>query len=176
MTTAWLDPIRPYLDAIRAAAFFAIVCGAFVVGCQRGERNGDEKVQAVEAKARVDRAEAAEAAAKATTKAVEDARAAERAQAKKQATVAAKLIEDNAHAIQARDRTIADLRAGNLRLRDRFACRVPAAPTVPGGSDAPQAGGLLAADGEFLVRFAAEADEVANQLAACQALSPPAGK
>lgn len=167
-----LDPIKPYLDAIRAFAFVAVMCGTFVVGFQRGEREGEAKVQAAEAKARVQRAEDQSAAAQSQARAVQAARAAERAEAAQQAAVAAQLIEDNAHALQARDRTIAALRTGHLRLRERFACRVPAAPAVPGGSDAQAAGGLQSADAEFLVRFAADADDTARQLAACQALSP----
>ena len=39
-----LDPLKPYLGLIRAGLFFAMVCGAFVVGCQRGEDNKAEEL------------------------------------------------------------------------------------------------------------------------------------
>ena len=69
------------------------------------------------------------------------------------------------------DHTIADIRAGALRLRHRFTCPagpVPAAPDAPGVGDGTEAGGLRREDAEFLVRIAAEADAVAVQLSACQ--------
>jgi len=61
---------------------------------------------------------------------------------------------------------LASLRAGSLRLRERFACpaRSAEAPAVAGGAGDPGPGGLLPADAEFLLREAARADEVARQL------------
>lgn len=76
--------------------------------------------------------------------------------------------------VQSRDRTIADLHAGAAQLRSRFTC--PAAADLPGAAnstgsgDEAGEGGLQAADGEFLVRLAAEADAVVLQLQACQAI------
>jgi hypothetical protein len=70
------------------------------------------------------------------------------------------------------DRTIADLRAGRERLRDKFTCprTVPGAAASAGRSDEASEGGLSGQDAEFLVRFASEADTVANRLTACQSI------
>ena len=66
---------------------------------------------------------------------------------------------------QETSRTIADLRNGTLRLRDRFTC-----PKVSGDSAAsatPEESGLLVSDAEFLVQFAAEADTIADERNQC---------
>ncbi|WP_396190009.1 lysis system i-spanin subunit Rz [Flavobacterium sp.] len=69
-----------------------------------------------------------------------------------------------------RNRLLAQLRSGERRLRERFTCRAAGTPAgAEGSADAPQ-GGLSPADGEFLVRFAADADSVVRQLTACQAI------
>jgi len=69
---------------------------------------------------------------------------------------------------------VAAVRAGTDRVRERFTCNgtgsLPSVATGTGGSDATQDGGLRADDAEFLVRFAYRADEVAQSLAACQAV------
>lgn len=72
-------------------------------------------------------------------------------------------------ALEELDTTLANLRADNLRLRQRFtACRVPQDSDTPGGDDGAGTGGLSEQDAEFLVRLAGDADRVANKLAACQ--------
>jgi hypothetical protein len=66
--------------------------------------------------------------------------------------------------IQSRDRTIADLRSGALKLQNRFTCkasRLSSASASAGRTDKASEGGLLEQDAEFLVRLAAEADSVA---------------
>lgn len=66
---------------------------------------------------------------------------------------------------------VADLRADNLRLRQRFqgcAARMPDAAPAGGGDDAAYESGLSHEDEEFLVRIAAQADQAAHRLAACQ--------
>lgn len=69
------------------------------------------------------------------------------------------------------DRTIAGLRDGTVRLRERFTCpRVPAASPAAGSGDDPARYGLRPADAEFLVRLADKADGVAEQLSTCQAV------
>jgi len=78
-----------------------------------------------------------------------------------------KEIEDEAQA--ERDRLLADLADGRRRLRERFQCPAAPAPAgAAGGGDGAGQGGLLAADGEFLVRFAAECDAVARRLTLAQ--------
>lgn len=66
---------------------------------------------------------------------------------------------------QETDRTIADLRDGTLRLRDRFTC--PKASRDPAASAPSQEPGLLQSDAEFLVRFADEADQIADERNQC---------
>lgn len=67
------------------------------------------------------------------------------------------------------DRTIADLRAGNLQLRQRFTCPKANSPVPSAGVDNGQeTGGLQVQDGEFLVSEAERADSVARQLTAAQ--------
>lgn len=75
------------------------------------------------------------------------------------------------------ERTIAGLRDGTLRLRDKFAAyerRTSTGVSDTGTStsqrDAASSIGLQTEDVEFLVRFASRADEVADQLRACQAV------
>lgn len=77
----------------------------------------------------------------------------------------------------AADATIADLRAGSIRVRDRLTCPAvraagPGAAGQAGTStsvgDASAAYGLQSADAEFLLSEAKRADEVTVQLRACQ--------
>jgi prophage endopeptidase len=76
------------------------------------------------------------------------------------------------------DRTIADLRAGTLRLRERFTCpastrTVPATAQAGTGTslgDGAAAHGLQREDAEFLVRESAAATNEALKLKACQAI------
>lgn len=76
-----------------------------------------------------------------------------------------------------KDRVIADLRSGALRLRvpvtscqdsDRGRTPPPGAPT--GGRDAAPRAELSETAARFLTELAAEADEVVLQLQACQAI------
>lgn len=69
-------------------------------------------------------------------------------------------------------RTIACLRDGTCRMRDRFSCpRVPGAAQAATGNDDAAAFGLQIEDGEFLVRESSRADGVADQLRQCQAVA-----
>lgn len=71
---------------------------------------------------------------------------------------------------QETDRTIADLRNGTLRLRDRFTCpSLPRPAEANPGDDAGSQGGLLREDAEFLLRLGSEADRAIIQLQECQA-------
>lgn len=81
-------------------------------------------------------------------------------------------LHDNLAATAASESAlVADLRADNLRLRQRFqgcAARVPDAAHAAGGDDDSSESGLSHADEEFLIRVAAQADQAAHRLAACQ--------
>ena len=82
---------------------------------------------------------------------------AEHDQAQRQAAIARQYEQDKADAQAAADRTIADLRAGNLRLRQRWqGCRVPGPAAAPGEPDGAAADREQGASD--LVRAAAEAD------------------
>lgn len=86
-------------------------------------------------------------------------------------TISAQLEQDKEQIANEKDAVIADLRAGNVRLRNRFTCPTPAVSQEPGASGQRNGGegsGLLEQDAEFLVRLAAEADERVKQLQACQ--------
>ena len=110
-------------------------------------------------------------AAIALSDAVAAARKEEQAKAQQYIDAVDQLTKDNEAITNEKDTLLADLRSADVRLRRRFSC--PSA-SVPGASDpAPsgdgaEAGGLLVADAEFLVRLAAEADTRVNQLTACQ--------
>ena len=85
------------------------------------------------------------------------------------ADVRAEYARSEADAKAELDRLVGEL-GRERRLRQRFRCPAPEAGTAgaPEGSDAAPQGGLLDADAEFLVRFAADADGVVRQLTACQ--------
>ena len=107
----------------------------------------------------------------------DQARAREREHAQDMAAASAKYQEDLKHEKAAKDRAVADLRSGALRLRIPVAC-----PDGAGGSGTAAPGpGTVGRDGEtraelsvqaseFLVGLASEADEVVHQLTACQAV------
>lgn len=101
------------------------------------------------------------------------ARDAEQAAAKRVAAADELLIKGIRNETIKRDRIIADLRAGNVRLRNEIAgCTaagsVPTSNASSSGSDGAARCGLSAAHAEFLIQLAAEADYVALQLHACQ--------
>lgn len=69
------------------------------------------------------------------------------------------------------NRTIACLRDGSCRLRDRFTCpRLPGPAEATAGGDDAATFGLQVEDGIFLVREASRADAIADQLGQCQAV------
>lgn len=94
---------------------------------------------------------------------------AERAAAQRISELEASYQEEKDHAIEARDRVIADLRAGNRRLYVNVTTPAGAAAgrAGSGGADQETRAQLSTADGEFLIRFAAEADAVVLELNRC---------
>ena len=97
----------------------------------------------------------------------------ERAIAKTQADIDTAYQKGITDAQDQLNSTLSDLRADVIRLRKRFSCpaagvsAVAASATV--GDDA-EASGLQREDAEFLVRLASDADAIALQLKACQAI------
>lgn len=60
------------------------------------------------------------------------------------------------------------LRAGTLRVRDRFVCpKAPASPTPAGQPESAQESGLLQSDIELLLRIGREADTIADERNQC---------
>lgn len=116
------------------------------------------------------------AAAEDLAEAQSAARAAEQASRQRIHDIEVQHYEKMQAAEAERDRLLAAVESGELRLRDRFTCPASGSGSVPGtvpgsaGSEPAQAGGLQQADVQFLVRFAHEADEVTRQLQACQAI------
>lgn len=71
------------------------------------------------------------------------------------------------------DSTLSDLRADVIRLRKRFSCTPASVQATAAGAtvgDDAEASGLQREDAEFLVRLASDADAIALQLKACQAV------
>lgn len=95
------------------------------------------------------------------------------AQERKKTAELAEIDRKNTEVLQSAkkdyERTIADIRAGNRKLRERFTCPVPS-PAQPTGSvdHAEEGTGLQKEDGEFLVSESERADEVVRQLTAAQ--------
>lgn len=104
------------------------------------------------------------------------ARDAERFRVIEMATIDAQHTEELTNAKRETDAALAAVRSGELRLRNRFTCDAAAGDGVPatgasaGVDRAGEGSGLQREDAEFLVRLAAEADDVVRQLRACQAV------
>lgn len=74
------------------------------------------------------------------------------------------------------DQLLSDRKSGSVKLRDQFYCKeykgtVPGAPGSSSLHIEEKRAVLSPKDEEFLVRIAAEADEVVNQLNACLAIT-----
>lgn len=97
----------------------------------------------------------------------------ERAIAKTQADIDTAYQKGITDAQDQLNSTLSDLRADVIRLRKRFTCPTASVQATAAGatvSDDPEAGGLQREDAEFLVRLASDADAIALQLKACQAI------
>lgn len=93
----------------------------------------------------------------------------------------ARMTKENSDAKARHEIDLASLRAGNVRVRERFTCPAggsaggagSAAKAVSGPAgmgDAASSGGLRGEDVEFLLREAERADQAVRQLMACQAI------
>lgn len=151
----------PYL-AISALLFACLAVAYWRGGVATAERY--ERKMAQQAQANAD----ALATAHAGT------RAKEYEAAQTQAAIEARHLMEMNDAKTRTDRTIANLRAGNIRLRDEIAsaeCAIAGVSEIATGTgerDAACAGGLRPEHAEFLIRFADRADAVALQLKAAQ--------
>lgn len=157
-----MNPLIKYGAAVLLA--LAALFGAYSHGC------------------RVTQAEADIAATKAALQHAKDQAALAEHYRQIEAKAAADMAAiDEQHQLEKRnaqiisERTIAGLRDGTVRLRSNLAAStaasgLPQAAAGAGKRDAAEGSGLSIADAEFFIRTAAEADEVVEQLRACQAV------
>ena len=157
-------------EIVRAIPWQAWALAALVAAIWwHGEAQFDRGVaaeRAVWVKKEVDAKDAAE---KALRKAEAAARETERRHADELDAVASKLILERAKGYEERERTIADLRAGNLRLRREWqGCEARGLPEAGAGAGGGDGDAELRRSGAAdLVRIGRESDA---KLAACQAV------
>jgi len=158
--------IKTFLAGIPRQVWIALAVLALVFGAYRwAYSRGAESVQSAWNAERAQNKLAADAqAAEAAAKEAKDAAAF--------AALADNLREENERAKQDADRTIADLRRGAVRLRDRFTCKstVPAAAGSPARSDEADEGGFTVEDASVALGIARDGDAAIRQLTACQAI------
>lgn len=149
------------LDYVKAGAVVALLSAAFFVGCSVQKSRDIERIVAAEA--------ATTALERKLDKEAKDHAEWIVAQERKNTAELAAIDKKNTEVIQSAkedyERTIANLRAGNLQLRKRFTCPVPSTAQQTGGVDhAEEATGLQREDVEFLLAEAERADGVVRQL------------
>lgn len=147
----------------RAAAFLALAIAASVWGGVQTARLSTAQHKATTTEL---------ALAISAKKHVEWVREQEAKKADEIAAIDTKHTEESVRAKESYDASIASIRAGERKLRERFSCpRNPSAtPSAPGESDGATQGGLQREDGEFFVSEAERADEVVRQLTEAQAV------
>jgi hypothetical protein len=156
---SWLRKVPTWAWAALGLAVCLMVMRSHWIGV------GESRVQAVLDAERAANKLAADAQkAEAAAKEAKDAAAF--------ALLADNLRKENERAKQDADRTIADLRRGAIRLRDRFTCKstVPAAAGSPARSDEAGQGGFTVEDASIALRIASDGDAAIRQLTACQAI------
>lgn len=164
-------PFLPYIEA-------ALVVAALVADYQLGSYIANQKRLAEVAQLKADYAQQVADANKRTADAQADMRAQEQQHAQNIAAIDAQYLQELNDEKRKADSTIAALRAGSLRVQDRFKC--PATSTTTSSTsthgtsasmgDAASAGGLRTDDAEFLLRVGQRANAVKVQLQACQAI------
>lgn len=149
--------LAKYWRQIALVAFLVAVLGAvWFGGVRHGVAKGERAVRASEVAAANARADAAEDRAKAA----EDQAKRYQTRAESQAAIATQYQEALLDANRKHDRTVADLRAGSLKLRDLWrGCKVPAAgQAAPGGSEPDGEADDRAESAARIVRAAATCD------------------
>lgn len=125
------------------------------------------------AEAKAEHSEQALIAAEAITRLQDEAVTKEREAVQELAALSTQFHREQRDAQARTDRTLSELRSGNLRLRDRLAAAscpgVPGTADGSGGSDAAGGAGLRPEDADFLIRESDRADDVARRLTLCQA-------
>lgn len=169
-----LPVIPPWAKPLGAVLLMAAVLGAIYAYGQQQFGLGEK----AERTAWLNRENTALTKANTQIKALEDKyRAQEQKHAQDMAAASAKYQEDLMHEKDTKDRVIADLRSGALRLRVPVTCpdgaggsgtAAPGPSTI--GRDGETRAELSISASEFLVGLANEADQVVRQLTACQAV------
>ena len=135
---------------------YAAILALGVIGLQRVEvSHYKAQLSAVTTKHAVE----AQHVAELTAKASEAARAAEHGQAQAFEAIATRYEQDKADALTAQAGVIADLRAGNLRLRDRWATQGLATQVAASAGKPDAAADDRAASAGRIVRAARDADD-----------------
>lgn len=162
---------------IRIAITFAILLGGLYVAHKRGYEAAELKGNLKIAILNQSIADQRTAHAKERGDMLEAQREKEQANQDHMATIDEKHQKEMADEITSRDSTIAGLRSGAIGLRDKFtSCQrsahsaAGAFSIATGSSDAAASIELRNEDAEFLVTLAHEADQVTDQLRACQAI------
>lgn len=170
------------LRLVPALVTLPTIVGAFLYGYRVAESRWETLYDATVAEYEAARARIEAEAARRTAEAEARARAIEAQHAADLAAITQAHEEALRNATAERDRTIDALRTDALRVRERFTCPEPAGVSgtdrdrtaeAPGGGQLDHAGarrGLSVEDAGFLLRIAAEADEIVHQLRACQAV------
>lgn len=158
--------LQPYLLYLKATLVAAIIGGSMWAGWEWRDRSADLEVAQIVAEAQRDKAELAEAA----LADVLAARAKEQAAVKRVAQIADQYEQDKIDAQTAADRLVADLRAGNRRLHDRWQAAIATdslsdAATAASRADAAQRDREASA-----ARAIAAADQCDAQVAGLQAV------
>ena len=139
---------------IRPLIYLSVTAGVFLAGAYVGwDKRGDK---------------AAKESLAAKNKAEEVRRAVENAWGVALYRLAYSAEEQRIERERETESTIADLRNGAIRLRDRFRCpSLPRDPAPAGQPEPAETGGLRIEDAEFLVRLADEADQIADERNQC---------
>lgn len=160
--TPWKLIPLPYRILIIVAALVAALSFFFAVGYRYASASWEAKYQTRETELLAD-----------LGKAKDRARDLEREKVATNTKIDEAYQKGLTHAKAKTDRTIAGLRAGNVRLRNELAaaaCGMSADAAGTGGGDGGAGADVWRAAAEDLVRLADEADGVVRQLAACQAV------
>lgn len=159
-----IDPLRPYLDLVKAGAALALLTAAFIGGCNHGKRAGVAEVREL----KLQHAKDARRVANLATAAVQAARAAERTQAEAFLAIGEAYEKGKDHAFQRGQDAAAAVRTGTVQLRDHWDCPAARVPEAVAGTGQRDEGAELRATGAGdLVQVGADADA---QLRACQAV------
>lgn len=173
-TPLWLR-VLPY--AVGVVVLFGVVSfgllAAYYHGVDITQAKADQTISAIHAG--IEQANARHAKAKADL--LEEMREKDQANADAMAAIDARHQKEIADREAISNRTIADLRSGALSLRDKFTtCQRAAhsgsaqAGTSTGSCDGPASLNLQVEDAQLFILWATEADRVADQLRAAQAI------